>query len=81
MRIEPLVQPVAEARLEDLERVTAAVFGQRRKMLRQSLKQLTPDAESLLREAQIEPQLRPQNLTIADFTALARAYRNSLARA
>jgi 16S rRNA (adenine1518-N6/adenine1519-N6)-dimethyltransferase len=60
--------------------VTSAVFGQRRKMLRQSLKQLTPDVETLLREAQIDPQLRPQELGIAEFAALARAWRSSLQR-
>ena len=74
LRIEPLAEPVAPARLEDLERLTAAAFGQRRKMLRQSLKQITPDAEARIREAGIDPQSRPQDLDIQQFAALARTF-------
>ena len=47
VRIEPLAEPVALCARSDLEAVTAAAFGNRRKMLRQSLKTLTPDAEAL----------------------------------
>ena len=54
-----------------LARVTAAAFGQRRKMLRASLKQLTPFAEVLLREAEIDPSLRAEQLSVADFARLA----------
>jgi 16S rRNA (adenine1518-N6/adenine1519-N6)-dimethyltransferase len=75
VRVEPLDEPVAPARLGDLETVTAAAFGQRRKMLRQSLKTLTPDAEALLREAGIDPTERPEQLSVAQFAALARAFR------
>jgi 16S rRNA (adenine1518-N6/adenine1519-N6)-dimethyltransferase len=74
LRVEPLAQPVAPARLADLEAVTAATFGQRRKMLRQSLKTLTPDAEALLREAGIDPTERPEQLSVAQFAALARGW-------
>jgi 16S rRNA (adenine1518-N6/adenine1519-N6)-dimethyltransferase len=74
LRVEPLAEPQAPARLEDLERVSAAAFGQRRKMLRQSLKQLAPDAEARIREAGIDPQARPQDLAIPQFAALARAF-------
>ena len=44
--------------VKSLGKVTAAAFGQRRKMLRQSLKQLGGDAEALLGAAGINPQLR-----------------------
>jgi len=74
IRIEPLDEPVAVARLADLEAVTAVSFGQRRKMLRQSLKNLTPDAEALLREAGIDPTERPEQLSVAQFASLARAW-------
>ncbi|HEY3639446.1 MAG TPA: 16S rRNA (adenine(1518)-N(6)/adenine(1519)-N(6))-dimethyltransferase RsmA [Rhizomicrobium sp.] len=74
LRVEPLAEPRAPARLEDLERVTAAAFGQRRKMLRQSLKQLAPDAETRIRAASVDPESRPQNLDIEQFAALARAF-------
>ena len=72
VRLEPLAEPVAPARLGDLERVTAAAFGQRRKMLRQSLKVLTPDAEGLVRAAGLDPTARPEELSVTDFAALAR---------
>jgi len=76
VRVEPLAEPVAPARLADLEAVTAAAFGQRRKMLRQSLKQLVPNSEALLGAAGIDPQERPERLSIPQFAALARAWRN-----
>ena len=54
-----------------LARVTAAAFGQRRKMLRQSLKSLTPMPELLLKEAGISPEERAEQLTVAQFARLA----------
>jgi 16S rRNA (adenine1518-N6/adenine1519-N6)-dimethyltransferase len=71
VRLEPLAEPVAAARLKDLETVTAAAFGQRRKMLRQSLKKL--GGEALLEKAGIDPTARPEELTVTQFAALARA--------
>ncbi|HUO94111.1 MAG TPA: 16S rRNA (adenine(1518)-N(6)/adenine(1519)-N(6))-dimethyltransferase RsmA [Rhizomicrobium sp.] len=76
VRIDPLPQPVAEARLEDLEAVTKAAFGHRRKMLRQSLKSLSPDTGALIARAGLNPEERAERLTIADFAALARAHRS-----
>jgi len=70
VRLEPLVDPIA-AELAKLEAVTAAAFGQRRKMLRQSLKAL--GGEVLLEKAGIDPTARPEDLTIAQFCALANA--------
>jgi len=78
VRIEPLPEPVAPARLHDLEAVTAAAFGQRRKMLRHSLKQIVPDAETFVRDAGIDPQARPEQLSVAQFAALARAWRTTV---
>ena len=52
--------------------MTAAAFGQRRKMLRQSLKSLTPMPELLLAEAGLDPELRAERLTVAQFAELAR---------
>jgi 16S rRNA (adenine1518-N6/adenine1519-N6)-dimethyltransferase len=71
VRLEPRSEPVAPCRLSDLEKITAASFGQRRKMLRQSLKPL--GGEALLARAGIDPTLRPEELTIPQFAALARA--------
>ncbi len=56
-----------------LERVTAAAFGQRRKMLRQSLKSLGTDPLVLLAAAGIEPTARAEDIPVEGFAALARA--------
>jgi len=54
-----------------LEKVTAAAFGQRRKMLRSSLASLGVDTPSLLQAAGIDPAQRAERLTIADYVRLA----------
>ena len=68
----PLALPIAEADADTLTRVTAAAFGQRRKMLRSSLKPLG-DATALCNAANIDPTLRAENVSIEGFCALARA--------
>jgi 16S rRNA (adenine1518-N6/adenine1519-N6)-dimethyltransferase len=78
VRLEPLAQPVAPAVLGDLEKVTAASFGQRRKMLRQSLKTLAADAEERIRAAGIAPTARPEQLSVTEFASLARAFASIL---
>ncbi|MGO1075327.1 16S rRNA (adenine(1518)-N(6)/adenine(1519)-N(6))-dimethyltransferase RsmA [Inquilinus sp. CA228] len=55
-----------------METVTAAAFGQRRKMLRASLRSLG-DAEALLAEAGLTPTARAEEIDIAGFVRLARA--------
>jgi 16S rRNA (adenine1518-N6/adenine1519-N6)-dimethyltransferase len=75
LRIDPLPAPRYEAELSDLEAVTAASFGQRRKMLRGSLKTLTREPEALLEAAGVLGTARPEELELAQFCALARAYR------
>ena len=67
----PRAEPIPAGSAKMLGRVTAAAFGQRRKMLRQSLKMLTPMPELLLREAGIDPQQRAEQLTVAEFAKLA----------
>lgn len=78
VRIDPLDEPIAPAELRDLETVTAAAFGQRRKMLRQSLKSLGANPEALLATASIDPTARPEHLSVAQFAALARALRSQV---
>ena len=56
-----------------LERVTAAAFGQRRKMLRQSLASLGKDVPALLAAARIDGTRRAEQLAVAEFVALANA--------
>jgi len=55
-----------------LERVTEAAFGQRRKMLRQSLKGV-PGALDALEQLGIDPQRRAETLSVTEFVAIARA--------
>jgi 16S rRNA (adenine1518-N6/adenine1519-N6)-dimethyltransferase len=54
-----------------LERVTAAAFGQRRKMLRQSLKSLGTDPLPLLERAGLDPTARAEEISVSGFVALA----------
>ncbi len=70
VRLVPRPAPLACA-TKDLETVTAAAFGQRRKMLRQSLKTLG-DAEALLACAQLDGTRRAQDIDVAGFVRLAR---------
>jgi len=55
-----------------LERVTAAAFGQRRKMLRASLKSLGIDPLPLLEKAGLDPTARAEDIAVEGFVALAR---------
>jgi 16S rRNA (adenine1518-N6/adenine1519-N6)-dimethyltransferase len=71
----PRAAPLAPCRLDDLERVTAAAFGQRRKMLRQSLKALGGEPAALLAETGIAPTARAEELSVEEFCALAAAMR------
>jgi 16S rRNA (adenine1518-N6/adenine1519-N6)-dimethyltransferase len=72
VRLVPRAAPVAcDGKL--LQRVTEAAFGQRRKMLRQSLKSLGVDAATLLSEAAIEPTARAEEIDVAGFAGLANA--------
>ncbi|ESR27229.1 16S rRNA (adenine(1518)-N(6)/adenine(1519)-N(6))-dimethyltransferase RsmA [Lutibaculum baratangense] len=57
-----------------LAAVTAAAFGQRRKMLRSSLKSATPDAERILETAGIPPTARAEEVDVSGFLRLTRAY-------
>jgi 16S rRNA (adenine1518-N6/adenine1519-N6)-dimethyltransferase len=66
--------------LDALERVTAAAFGQRRKMLRSALRSLTPGAETFLRTAGLEPTARAEEIDQAGFRRLANAWLELSAR-
>ncbi|MSO77081.1 MAG: 16S rRNA (adenine(1518)-N(6)/adenine(1519)-N(6))-dimethyltransferase RsmA [Alphaproteobacteria bacterium] len=75
IHLTPRPEPLAPADFEALSRVTRAAFGQRRKMLRQSLKALGTDPLPLLEQAGIRPEARAEELDVAAFAALARAWR------
>ena len=72
VEIAPRAKPLACDRAA-LERVTAAAFGQRRKMLRQSLKTLGVDPLPLLAKTGIDPTARAEQIPVAGFVALANA--------
>ncbi len=74
VRLKPRPVPLAEAERTALEAVTAAAFGQRRKMLRTSLKPLGVDVEQLLARARVAPTARAEEIAIEGFCALARTY-------
>ncbi|MBB4185122.1 16S rRNA (adenine1518-N6/adenine1519-N6)-dimethyltransferase [Sinorhizobium terangae] len=68
VHLEPIADPIP-CSVSALEKVTQAAFGQRRKMLRQSLKSL--GGEALLARADIDPQRRAETLTVDEFCRLA----------
>jgi 16S rRNA (adenine1518-N6/adenine1519-N6)-dimethyltransferase len=70
---QPRPTPLAQADPKVLEAVTRAGFGQRRKMLRSSLKTLGVDAVALCEAANIEPTDRAEKIDVAGWCALARA--------
>jgi len=71
--LKPRPEPLAPARWEYLEKVTAAAFGQRRKMLRSALKPLNIDLVSL----SIDPTRRAEELSVEEFCKIARALETS----
>jgi len=76
VRLTPRPAPLAPIGFEVLERVTAAAFNQRRKMLRASLKPLAAavpglTAETLCAEAGLTPTARAEELSVMDFCTLA----------
>ena len=71
VRLVPLAQPLPCDRAT-LERVTEAAFGQRRKMLRQSLRTLGLDPKPLLAAAGIAETARAEDIPVEGFVALAR---------
>lgn len=72
VRLDALASPYPH--LEALERVTAAAFGQRRKMLRSSLTSVFgADLHDVLSSCRVDPQARAETLSVAQFLALTDA--------
>jgi 16S rRNA (adenine1518-N6/adenine1519-N6)-dimethyltransferase len=72
VRLLPRAAPAScDRRL--LESVTRAAFGQRRKMLRQSLRSLGTDVPTLIAAAGLDPTARAEDISVDEFVALARA--------
>lgn len=68
VRFIPRTQPEDLPPFEIMEALTAASFGQRRKMIRSSLK----DYARIVAEAELNPEVRAENLSVEDFVSLAR---------
>ena len=73
VRLEPRPE-AADVPVGALGRVTAAAFGQRRKMLRSSLKALGDDPEELIAAAGLAPTERAERLSLEAFVTLARLH-------
>jgi len=71
-------EPDTKVKAENLEKLTAAAFGKRRKMLRVALKSLVKDSETLLKAAEIDPTARAESLSVADFIRLTEVYEQSI---
>ena len=74
--LTPHPKPLAPANWRSLEQVTAAAFGQRRKMLRGSLKALELDPKAV----GIDPTRRAEELSVEEFCALARVHEHKSAQ-
>jgi len=72
VRLVPRAVPLA-CDMDALQRVTQAAFGQRRKMLRQSLKSLGTETAKLLDAAGIAPTARAEEIPVQGFVMMARA--------
>lgn len=73
VELVPKETPEPHCKAAQLEKVTAAAFGQRRKMLRSSLRQITPDSEALLEGLGIDPKSRAEELGVAEFCRITNA--------
>jgi len=73
IQLIPRPAPLFQADPAALARVTAAAFGQRRKMMRAAMKELVADPEKFLIANGVDPQARAETLKIESFCALARA--------
>ena len=71
VRLEPR-DDAANVSVGSLERVTKAAFGQRRKMLRSSLKSIWPEPDTILHQLGIDPELRAESLPADKFIEMAR---------
>ncbi len=74
VQITPLPEPVEKCSPAALQKVTAAAFGQRRKMLRKALRSLVKDPETLLSAVEVDGMKRAEELDVRDFCRLARCY-------
>jgi 16S rRNA (adenine1518-N6/adenine1519-N6)-dimethyltransferase len=73
VELAPRLAPTPPCDVLALEKVTAAAFGQRRKMLRSALRQTAPNSEALLEGLGIDPKARAEELEVGAFCRIANA--------
>lgn len=71
----PRTKPVCDCDMQALAQVTKSAFGQRRKMIRSSLKMLGVDVSTLLEQASLDPTKRAEDISIEGFGRLAQIYK------
>ena len=70
IQLKPLHKPLYDVSFESIEKITQMAFSQRRKMIKTSLKKI--NGQIILKELNISPNLRPENLSIIDFCKIAK---------
>ena len=70
IQLKPLHKPLYDVSFESIEKITQMAFSQRRKMIKTSLKKV--NGQIILKELNISPNLRPENLSIIDFCKIAK---------
>ena len=70
IQLKPLHKPLYNVSFESIEKITQMAFSQRRKMIKTSLK--TINGSIILKELNISPNLRAENLSIVDFCKIAK---------
>ena len=74
VHLEPYEKTTSAEEWSAMETVTAAAFGQRRKMLRSALRPLDVDTATLLSRAGVDPAARAERLTVAEFATLVQTF-------
>ena len=70
IQLKPLHKPLYDVSFESIEKITQMAFSQRRKMIKTSLKKV--NGQMILKELNISPNLRPEDLSIIDFCKIAK---------
>lgn len=74
VKLTPIINDITAELIEAVELITKLAFGERRKMIKSSLKKLTPKIEDFLIELKINNSCRAENLSPQDYLALAKLY-------
>ena len=76
IKLEPRAEPMFPATFSEVESLAQVLFGQRRKMIRQTMKKLTDDVVGVLASADIDGTRRAETLSLPEFGRLLAALRS-----